>query len=406
MGQRVLVMAIGSAAMGLCAQAFGGGFAIGTQSGSGTGNAFAGGAASAEDPSTVWYNPAGMTLLTGKSNVAVSAHALKPSFKFQNSVSTLPIGTGEGGDGGDWAVVPQLYATTALGEHWRAGFAFNVPFGLATEYDAGWRGQPVSLLSDLKTFNFNVGVAYKASDSVSFGGGVSYQKAKLKFNSVAPTGLAEVKLDDDAFGFNLGVLFQPSRATRIGVHYRSSIHYQLSGTLTGAALGGNSTAEGGVRTPESVSFSVLAALSPRWEIMGDVTWTAWSRLKSLDVVRTSGALVGVGSRLLTFNWKDTWRYSVGANYKVNDGMKLRFGIAFDETPTNDVDRTPRIPDQDRTWVAIGVQYRFSKAGVLEVGYAHEFIKDARVDNAAGAARLTGQFENSADILSFQYSHSF
>src|SRR3954469_4508565 len=94
---------------GMTTASFAGGFGIATQSGSGTGNAYAGGAASAEDASTVWYNPAGMTLLPGTTNVAGSFHVLKPSFQFQNTASTLPVGTGEGGDGGDWTYIPQGY---------------------------------------------------------------------------------------------------------------------------------------------------------------------------------------------------------------------------------------------------------------------------------------------------------
>jgi long-chain fatty acid transport protein len=398
-----------AAAMGSFATVAGaGGLGIGTQSGSGTGNAFAGGAASAEDASTVWYNPAGMTRLTG-TNAAVVMHAIKPSFKFSDRGSTLPVGTGEGGDGGHWALVPQAFVSHALNDRLRVGFAFNVPFGLATEYDAGWRGQAIAKDSELKTFNFNLGVAYKLSDSVSIGGGISFQRAELMFNSApAPVpGIAEVNLKDNALGANIGLLFQPNPHTRVGIHYRSSIKYDLTGTISApGALGGDSAASGSVKTPENLSLSFVTAVSPKWEIMGDLTWTAWSKLQRLDVNRANGA----NFTTLTFNWRDTWRYSLGANYKVNDALKLRFGVAYDETPANDVDRTPRVPDQDRKWVAIGAQYKVSKAGTLDVGYAHEFIKDSAVNNARspllGGGNLIGQFSNKADIISVQYSHAF
>jgi long-chain fatty acid transport protein len=106
---------------------------------------------------------------------------------------------------------------------------------------------------------------------------------------------------------------------------------------------------------------------------------------------------------------------VGANYKWSDQTKLRFGLAFDQTPTNDTTRTPRLPDQDRTWVAFGVQYKPTKTGKLDFGYAHEFIKDAKVNvgvprpsaiPACPTSCLNGTFKNQADILSIQYSHSF
>jgi len=85
---------------------------------------------------------------------------------------------------------------------------------------------------------------------------------------------------------------------------------------------------------------------------------------------------------------------------------LRFGVAFDPTPTNDVDRTPRLADQNKTWLAFGVQFKPSRQGVLEVGYAHEFVRDATVNNATEAGNLVGYFKNKADIISIQYSHSF
>lgn len=107
-----------------------------------------------------------------------------------------------------------------------------------------------------------------------------------------------------------------------------------------------------------------------------------------------------------YNWKDTLRVGVGANFKLDPNTKLRFGLAFDPTPTNDVNRTPRLPDQDRTWLAFGVQYKTGQSGTVDVGYAHEFVKDSTVNNAAAAGRLIGTFSNKADILSVQYSHRF
>jgi len=156
-------------------------------------------------------------------------------------------------------------------------------------------------------------------------------------------------------------------------------------------------------------------LTSNWELMGDITWTDWSKLQQLIVTRTTpsaGGGVGTTLTLLPFSWEDTWRFAVGANYKVNDVMKLRFGAAVDQTPSNDTFRTPRLPDQDRTWLAFGMQYRVSKAGVIDWGYAHEFIKDASVRvpvpgfTTCAAGCLTGSFNNKADIFSVQYSHSF
>lgn len=423
---RALISCAVAAALGAWApSAFAGGFAIGTQSGSGTGNAFAGGTAAADDASVAWYNPAAMTLLPGK-QVAGALHILKPSFKFQNQGSTgtfAAAGSGEGGDGGDWAFVPNAFFTMAINPQWSFGVALNAPFGLKTEYDPLWRGRLTAIKSEVKTVNINPSVAYKASNTVSIGGGLSVQKIDAELSAFAGSAAAgnlTLNADDIGYGFNLGITIQAAPNTRIGASYRSSIKYDLEGTAsfsgTAAALLGSGV-RADLRVPDSASFSVFHALNPQWELMGDITWTGWSSVQQLVVIRTTatGAGSAAGSTLTTlpFLWDDTWRFGIGANYRMNQQTKLRFGVAYDQTPTNDATRTPRLPDQDRTWVALGVQYKPSKAGTLEVGYAHEFVRDANVNvpvpgatTCAAGGCLTGKFKDKADILSIQYSHSF
>ncbi|MGA0115926.1 MAG: OmpP1/FadL family transporter, partial [Burkholderiales bacterium] len=411
------------------APALAGGFGIGTQSGSGTGNAFAGGAAAADDASVAWSNPAAMTLLPTGKQVTFAGHVILPSFKFTNNGSTGAIGagllgTGNGGDGGDLAVIPNGFFTMSINPNLRFGLALNVPFGLATEYAPGWQGQVTALESEIKTININPSLAYKVNDKFSIGGGVSIQKidAKLSaFTGAVATGNLALKADDIGYGFNFGLLAQMTPSTRVGFSYRSRISYDLEGTATfsGAAaplFNGNVRAD--LKVPESASLSLFSTMGDKWELMADLTHTGWSSIKRLDVIRmNASALVApppggaAGSTLtsLQFNWKDTLRIGIGANYKLNNQTKLRFGLALDPTPTNDVDRTPRLPDQDRTWLALGVQYKPGKDGVLEVGYAHEFVKDARINTAgptAPAGRLIGSFNSKADILSVQYSHKF
>jgi len=423
--KKLASFAVGAALAGMTSGALAGGFAIGTQSGSGTGNAFAGGAAGADDASVAWYNPAGMMLLPSGKQAAVALHALNPSFKFQNQGSTgafasPPASTNDGGDGGDWAFVPNAFFTMDINPKFRFGLALNVPFGLKTEYDAGWRGQITALKSEIKTVNINPSIAYNVGDRLSVGVGVSIQKIEAelsRFSGAGVVGNVILNADDVGYGYNFGLLFKATPATRIGASYRSSIKYELEGTATGtgplavAAAGLNVGVKADLRVPDSASFSVFHQLNPKWELMGDITWTGWSSVQNLVVFRTAASGPAAAGSVLTtlpFLWDDTLRYSVGANYKFNANTKLRLGAALDESPTNDVTRTPRLPDQERKWLAIGVQHRLSKAGVLDVGYAHEFIKDAAISAAEAGipGRLNGSFTNKADILSVQYSHSF
>lgn len=422
----LITVAVATALGGMAAGAIAGGFAIGTQSGSGTGNAFAGGAAAADDASVAWFNPALMPLIPGK-QIAGALHAVKPSFKFENQGSTgvfscvsppfPPCPGGEGGDGGDWAFIPNAFFTMAINPSLSFGLALNAPFGLKTEYEDGWRGQLTTLKSEVKSVNMSPSVAYKASNTVSIGFGLNAQMLDAEltsFGGSAAAGIVKVEADDIGFGFNLGIMIQASPSTRIGAHYRSKIKYELEGNASfsgtsGALLGSNISAD--LEVPDSFSLSVFQSLG-NWELLGDVTWTGWSSLQQLQIIRTSATGAGqpAGSTLTTlqFQWDDTWRYAIGANYRMSPQTKLRFGVAFDETPTNDQFRTARLPDQDRTWVALGVQYKPTKTSILDIGYAHEFIKDAQINNTVPPApgALTGKFENKADIFSIQYSQSF
>lgn len=424
-GRKVAALAVGAALGGLAGGAVAGGFAIGTQSGSGTGNAFAGGAAAADDASVAWFNPALMTLLPGK-QVAGAINAVKPSFKFSNNASTgafgsPPASTGDGGDGGSWALIPSAFFTMAIDPKWSFGLALNVPFGLKTEYDTPWRGQLTAIKSEIKSVNINPSIAYKVSDTVSIGAGLSAQYLDAELTNcanVACSVTAKLTANDWGYGGNVGITVQALPSTRIGAHYRSKIKYTLEGdaNFSGAGSVNNGDIKADLKVPDSFSFSVFHVLSPKWDLLADATWMGWSSVQQLTVIRTSTAASGAaaGSTLTTlpFLWDDTWRYSVGTNYRWSEQTKIRFGIAYDQTPSNDQTRTPRLPDQDRTWVAFGVQYKPSKSGILDVGYAHEFIKDANVNTPVPgqttcvAGCLNGTFKDKADIFSIQYSHSF
>lgn len=415
-----IALALGVAAGGASAIVHAGGFGIATQAGAGTGNAYTSGAASAEDAASLWFNPASMALLPRGTHVSGALHLLRPSFKFQNEGSTIPsvLGSGNGGDGGDWNFVPNGAIVTSLANGLSVGVSLNAPFGLKTEYGEGWIGQPIALMSGIKAVNVNPAIAYKASPALSIGFGlnVQYLEAELT-NTAGALGVAKLEANDVGYGWNVGAMFQASPSTRIGIAYRSSIKYELDGGIAfSAAPTQNANATADLRTPDSVSLSVFSAVTPKWDVMADITWTQWSHIKSIvPTCRQANATVcasGVGSPIrgatLPTNWKDTWRIGVGANYKYSEQTKLRFGLAYDPTPTNDVDRTARLPDQDRLWVALGAQVALSRQGRLEIGYAHEFVRDARVDTQVSgtAFRQTGRFNDRADIVSVAYSHSF
>ena len=431
------------------------GFQLFEQSVSGLGTAFASTAA-AEDASTVWWNPAGMSYLSG-GNFTLGGHIIKPTAKFKNQDSRtllplpngLPMSGGNGGDAGGIALLPNLYYTHSLTDRFSLGIGVNAPFGLTTEYDDDWVGRYHALKSALTVININPAVSWKINDSFSVGGGINLQYAKAELGSavdfstvclarvpaatcasqglatpgnVARDGEATVKGDNWGYGFNLGLMWQIVPSTRIGLAYRSSVSQDLEGDIKyknvpalftaipqlNAAFS-NTDAKAGVDLPESVSLGLHSQIDESWAVMADLTWTKWSRFEELRVKFDSGAPDSV----TTEKWDNSYRVAVGGSYKPTSAWTLRAGVAYDKSPVPDEFRTPRIPDQDRTWLSFGANWKVSQNGSLDFGYAHIFVKDASLNLSAADAEnnargtLRGEYSNpSVDIVSVQYNHRF
>lgn len=422
MKKNVLALLVASALPIVCAkQAQAAAFALAEQGVSGLGNAYAGAAAAAEDASTVWWNPAGMSRLPSGIHVQAAAHVIIPSTKFTNGSSANPfIGTGNGGDAGDTTVVPNLFAAMSLNPAWSIGLGINVPFGLKTEYDSGWIGQFQGIKSEVKTLNINPSVSYKLSDQASIGFGVSWQRGEIDLTTGIPAaaggGVNSTSIDGDAWGFNVGALFNLGPATRVGVHYRSSLDYKLDGdtSFSSPALAPrNGNVKLDLKTPATLSFSAVHKLNSQWELLADATWTEWSKIDRLPLVFTSGPLNGATLDTLVFNFDDTWRLSIGANYKWSGPWTLRFGVAYDQSPVPNAEtRSVRLPDNDRYWLAFGATYQMSKVSKLDIGYAFVNFKDAPINNDQRSATpvpkglVNGTYEATVNVLSVAYQHSF
>ncbi|MBR0567934.1 outer membrane protein transport protein [Azoarcus sp. L1K30] len=399
------------------------GFQLLEQNASGLGNAYAGSAAVAEDASTIFFNPAGMTQL-GARELSVGLAAVRPSFKFRDKGSQSGLLSGNTGDAGDWAALPNAYLSWALNRDLYLGVGVGAPFGLVTEYDKDWVGAAHSITFDIKTYNINPSIAYRINDKVSIGAGVNWQRMDVEYTRAAavvsvPLTRTYATLDaaSDAWGWNAGALFTLSAATKLGLSYRSSIKHELDGDLRvkGLAAGASAAlttgrASADVELPDTFILSATHKLDNRWELLGDVSLTGWSSIKKVDIVRTSGVLSGVTVQTLETEFRDTWRVAVGANYQMNDAWKLKFGLAYDQTPVRDKERRlVSLPDNDRTWFTVGGQYRMSNGARLDLAAAYLYVPDTRIDNnqaAAGRGRVTGEYDSSVWILGAQYSMAF
>jgi len=412
-----LSLAVAGAFAGGVSQAHASAFALIEQSASGLGNSYAGAAATADDASIIFYNPAGMSLLPGGMQVSAGLALINLSAKFSDSGSTpgaggRPLGN-DGGNAGDLSAVPNVYFAMDLAPDWKVGVGVSVPFGLKTEYDPAWMGRFQAIKSDIATLNINPSVSYKLNQTVSLGFGLNYQSIDAEFTNAVNLGVAEelavIKAKDTSgWGANLGAMFQLAPDTRLGVSYRSSIKYHLTGTATFSLNNPvpSTNVSTDIKMPDSASIALQHRLNPSWTLLADVSRTGWAKIKELKIESDIGTLSTTPE-----NFKNTWRVGVGAVHRYNDAWSIKMGLAFDQTPVNDTDRTARLPDNNRLWLSFGGQYKLSKDGTLDFGYAHLFIKDAPINQLnptppANNGQLVGTYKGSVDIFGAQFAYRF
>ena len=427
------------------------GFSISENSASGMGSAFAGASAIAEDASTTYFNPAGLSKLDGNQMV-VAGHYVTAYAGFANNGSTLvTTGTllGANDDPGVSGFIPNFYYANQLNDKWTFGLGMTAPFGQSTEYSDTWVGRYHATKSEITTLNINPSASFKVSDklAVGFGVNVQYIEATLanKLDTAAicngapfaaacaGAGLPVAAIGDASFdsnqsltgddwslGWNVGVLYDISNATRLGLAYRSNIKHTLEGSvdftmnanlqaiLDGVAptLFTDTGISAGVDLPETLSLSLYHEVNPKWSVLADVTWTKWKRFDKLVIDFTNPAQT---SSTIPENWENSLRYSLGMNYKADANWIYRAGLALDETPIATAeDRTARLPDDDRIWLSLGFGYKMSNTSSVDVGYAHIFFDDIPINNtdASFGHTLTGSYDVSADIFSAQYNWKF
>jgi long-chain fatty acid transport protein len=356
-----------------------GGFQSVEQNASGLGVSYAGAAAVADNASTVYYNPAGLTQLSG-AQISLGLVGAQHRYEFDDDGS-IGLTGGEGGQAGQWRVLPNAYFAWAVNPDWSVGLGVSSPYSLDIDYDNDWLGRNAGTKARITSLNINPAVAYRLSDKVSLGFGLDYQTLKLK---TGVAGISDSDSDSD-LGWNAGALFTLSPAMRVGVAYRSGMKFKLdanSPTL-GAFPGVNR--HGRLETPSTFSLSVWQQVNEKWEAMGDISYANWDSLDGYD--------------------HDSWRLSWGAAYTYNERWKSKFGIAYDRSPVRTSERSVLLPDAHRIWFSLGGQYRFARYSALDFGYAYQWVKKPHLNDALGSG-LRGDYDASGHIVGVQYTQGF
>ena len=384
------------------------GFYIQEQSVSGLGSAFSGSTTNINDPSTVYFNPAGMTKLQG-TQAQAGVHLLVPSSELKDTGSTglfgAPITGGDGGNPYDPTPVPNGYLTYQVNDQLWAGLGVSAPFGLANEYDSDWFGRFDSIKTELTVIDIQPSVAFKINDQLSIAGGVNIQHADAELTSAAAAGPGPVPIttgtegvsalegDDWSYGYTLGLQYQPFTHTTFGASYRSAVSHELEGRIsaTGTTLADFSV-EGTAKLelPDIATFGVAHDFNDKLTLQGQATWFGWNNFQDITAVTSESFSIlptpitqsfapGDTVSSVVQNYQTTWAFAIGAEYDYSDDWTFRGGMQFDETPTTDQYRTSRTPDGDRTWLSGGATYSINDRLNLDLAATYIWIEDEEID---------------------------
>ncbi len=413
-------MAAATLAAAFSSAATAGGFMLTEQSVAGLGRSYAGAGIVGDDLSAVWYNPAGMSLLSGT------------AFQMGAVVADLdlPVTTesGQKENGRKHGVpVPSMYFVHQIKEDMWFGFGVTVPYGMATEYNKNWELGDKGCNAEVKTFDFNPNVAMKLTDTLSFGAGVSLQYVTAQFESTAnlvkghpESGHMRVRLNADgwAWGGNLGFMWEPTENVRVGLAYRSQVNHKADGylkagleTSDGQPIPGyqfkTNDGHAEMSGPHTITLTGTWKATPALRLSGLVRWANWGSFKNLPISGSSmysatyaanysayyqaykassttasdQDAVAYATQMAKekatsktapeYKWKDSWLFTVGADYDINEAFTVRGGVGYEISPVDDDRyRSATIPDTDRLWLSVGATWRVNKQLQGDFGLAY------------------------------------
>lgn len=403
--------------------------------------------AQADDPSAIYFNPAGLTQLEGN-NLKLGVTYVRENGGEYSGTTPLSGGVSISETQKDLNFyIPNLFFAHSNRE---TGFAWGVgvfaPFGLGQEYEnrntSYFRNQITKI--DLQTFVVNPTIAFKVEDRFSVGVGIDfmYGKAKLEKTAVvnlgAPVNLYNLDLDGDgtAWGYNFGLLFTPTKRLKIGFNYRSSFHLDIKdgdvdisninstvpfvpnpapppAAFTAAQVfGGTSYSTKGSTTLEIPATATLG-VAYAWDrvtVEVDADMTFWSSFKALDIdIQNNNPLLP--DSYTAKNWKDVIAVYVGGEYRVIDPLALRLGFRYDPTPVPASTMGPELPDADKLYYCAGLGYKYSN-WIFDVAYMYVQKKDRTVNNQTAppppsvGTGFNGTWKGDAHLVALDIGYKF
>ena len=409
--------------------------------------------AQADDPSAIYYNPAGIVQLEGQ-NVMIGGTYIRENGADFSGTTPLTFNAGvfdteqETQESLDF-VIPNAYWTRKAAPDFAYGVGIFAPFGLGQRYGnrqtSIFRNQVTNV--EIQTVVVNPTVAWKFNDVLAMGVGIDfmYGKAKLSqagvVNVGAPLNIFQLDLDGHgtAWGYNFGLLLTPSENVKVGASYRSGFRldikdadvnlWEINSTvpfvpnpvpppaaLNASQVFGGSTyhtsASTSINMPATFQLGVAYILD-RLTLEVDLDWTFWSAFKTLNIdIENNTALLPDANR--PEHWKDVVGVDVGAEYRVTDPLALRIGFRYDPSPVPADTLSPLLPDSDRLFYCAGAGYKF-RNWTFDLSYMYLDKKDRTVNNQTPngvptqvnyGAGFDGTWSGDAHLLAFDIGYKF
>lgn len=408
----------------LSSLSFGSGFAINEQSARSIGQAFSGRVSDADNASTIATNPAGLSRIT-QAEISGGAAYIDAKADIRNASAsatlpapfgTIPVSGTNQGDMIPGLTIPFLYYAQPIDERWSAGIGVYVPFGLKTDYESTFQGRYLGTKSELQIITAQPTLSLKITPQLSFGVGVTYNRAdgKLERNTIgslaAPNVDARVKGDDDAWGYNLGILYEINSDTRFGIAYFSKVDYTLDGhsdirNLGPAPLRFNASLD--ITTPDHIDIGFTHQLTPQLALHADATRTNWRSVDKL-VIENETAIPALASDTETLDWKNSWLYALGLSYAINQEWTVRGGVAYDQSPIPSSTRSVRVPSESRTEFALGTTWTPMNNLSIDLAYLYFHERDTNIDTTQVHNGIpyhySAQYKNSANVFGLQLTY--
>jgi len=428
---RLISVLCASGLMMISAQAMASAYQIWEQDGASIGNVHAGYAAEANDASTAWYNPAGITRFTNQ-QLVFGASIIVPNFKYKGMVNVItPFGEtpfdNVTAQGGTFNLVPSLHYVAPLTDRIGFGFSLDVPFGLKTDYGRNSPLRYAGTLTSVQVVDISPSLGFKVTDKASVGAGFDIQRMFGEFDQEGTPLATEpeldteniTKLNDTGYGYHMGALYEFNPCTRVGISYHSQVVHHLSGSskfigrladdLNGGPFG-SSRATANVTLPAYTAFSLYQKIIPQVAVMGSAIYTQWNGFKTLTLHNAAGVQDLAASTDITVSvpeyYHNSWSLSVGADYYATDTITLRGGVGYDQTPVRTTYRNVQLPDNDRYLVAVGGHFQATKTVGFDLGYSHVFSQASRVHPPAQVTgdqivQTDGHVNGGADVIGMQ-----